>query len=175
MSEEMVFTVSESVATPATPIELSEVGLREREHLQEWVVQSPALLGPDVLIVATEFGRWTANDGTRDADRLDVLGVARSGQLVVAELKRGPAPRTVDMQALNYAARIYNFTLERLATVHANFLASRRVATGQDQALSALRQHAPSLDEDSIQSPPRIIIMASQFGPSVSSTVVFLR
>lgn len=39
----------------------------------------------------------------------------------------------------------------------------------------ALRQHAPSLDEDSIQSPPRIIIKASEFGPSVSSTVVFLR
>lgn len=38
MPDEIVFEVSESKASRAVPISLEQAGLREREHLQEWVV-----------------------------------------------------------------------------------------------------------------------------------------
>jgi hypothetical protein len=100
MSGEMVFTVSGSAATVAQPISLADAGLTERGHLQEWVLVHPEMLGPDVKVVAFEFGRWTATSGALARDRLDVLGLDRDGRLVVVELKRDQAPDTVDMQAL---------------------------------------------------------------------------
>ena len=48
------------------------------------------------------------------ADRLDLLGLDEDGSLV-AELKRGPAPDTVEMQAIKYAAFASRFTVETLA------------------------------------------------------------
>jgi hypothetical protein len=84
------------------------------------------MLGPDVMVVAFEFGRWTAFSGALARDRLDVLGLDRDGRLVVVELKRDQAPDTVDMQALKYAALVSRFTRDDLARVHAQYLTRQR-------------------------------------------------
>src|SRR4051794_26022131 len=84
----VLFEVDGSSVRPASTHSLSELGLLERSHLQEWVLAQPQVLGDDVLIVTSEFDRWAGQDGTRTRDRLDVLGLDSSGRLVVAELKR---------------------------------------------------------------------------------------
>ena len=33
----------------------SELGFRERENLQEWIVNSPSIFGEDILIIQKEF------------------------------------------------------------------------------------------------------------------------
>jgi RecB family endonuclease NucS len=101
--DEVVFAVMGSVANAAERISLADAGLREREHLQEWVIAHPEIIGPDVMIVTFEFDKWSSTSGEQK-DRLDVLGLGKDGRIVVAELKRGRAPDTVDMQALKYAA-----------------------------------------------------------------------
>jgi hypothetical protein len=53
---------------------------------------------------------------------LDVLGLDRSGRLVVAELKRDRAPDTVEMQAIKYAAMASRFTPDVVASQYAAFL-----------------------------------------------------
>ncbi len=103
MAGELVFTVEPGIARRAQAISLADAGLRERSDLQEWVRENPEILGDGVYIVTFEFGAWRARDG-RAADRLDLLGLDDDGRLVVAELKRGPAPDTVEMQAIKYAA-----------------------------------------------------------------------
>jgi hypothetical protein len=75
-------------------------------------------LCPDVLIITFEFDRWSSAAGPQ-RDRLDVLGLGRDGRLVVAELKRGRAPDTVELQAIKYAAMASRFTEELLAELHA--------------------------------------------------------
>ena len=67
----------------------AEVGFREREHLQEWLAAMPDALceamseGHDsLLIIQKEFDGF---DGTRE--RLDLLALDRSGQLVFIENK----------------------------------------------------------------------------------------
>jgi hypothetical protein len=89
--------VAGSAATAAEPISLADAGFKEREHLQEWVLAHPEIIGSDVMIVTFEFDRWSSASGEQK-DRLDVLGLGKDGRIVVAELKRGQAPDTTDMQ-----------------------------------------------------------------------------
>lgn len=103
MGDELVFAVNGQDAHAAEPITLAEAGLKERKHLQEWVLANPRILGPGVLIVTSEFDRC-ASKTNAEKDRLDILGLDKEGRLVVAELKRDAAPDTVEMQAIKYAA-----------------------------------------------------------------------
>lgn len=172
MPKEMVFTVAGAAAVAATPIGLAAAGLKEREHLQEWVLQHPQILG-DVKIVSFEFGRWTGADGGVERDRLDILGVDADGRLVVVELKRDKAPDTVDMQALKYAALVSRFTREDLDKVHAHYLSRKRgEAVMPDEAGAELDEWA-TITEDSLRI-PRLVLMASEFPRTVTATLVFL-
>jgi hypothetical protein len=153
----------------------SRVLPEQRSHLQEWVIAHPKILGSDVYIVAFEFGQWIGLSGSKERDRLDVLGLDRLGQLVIAELKRGMAPDTVEMQGLKYAAMASRFTLERLAALHARFLSTQRGSTvTPEEALAELQAHA-SLVDDSTLRQPRVVLLATDFSKVVTSTVVFLR
>jgi RecB family endonuclease NucS len=78
MPDELVFNVQESRAVPATPISLAEAGLSERQHLQEWVLSHPEIIGDGVLVVTSEFDSWRSATGA-ERDRLDVLGIDREG------------------------------------------------------------------------------------------------
>jgi hypothetical protein len=59
----VVFAVEGSAASAAKRISLAEAGLKEREHLQEWVLSHPEIIGPDVMIVTFEFDKWAATAG----------------------------------------------------------------------------------------------------------------
>ena len=118
MPGELVFTVRSGVG--ARPRGRSASRMRDSESgptLQEWVRENPEILGDGVYIVTFEFDAWRASRRGREADRLDLLGTGRStdGYLVLAELKRGLAPDTVDMQAVKYAAFASRFTVQTLA------------------------------------------------------------
>ena len=173
MANEMVFTVSGTEAVPATPISLAEAGLKEREHLQEWVLQHPQILGGDVKIVSFEFGNWTGSGGSSSHDRLDVLGLDVEGRLVVVELKRDKAPDTVDMQALKYSALVSRFTREDVDKVHAQFLTRKRGEQVSVETAAAELDEWATINEDSLRV-PRMMLMASSFPRTVTATIVFL-
>jgi hypothetical protein len=82
--DEVVFAVAGSTANPAERITLSAAGLQEREHLQEWVITHPEIIGPRVMIVTFEFDHWISASGAQK-DRLDILGLGDDGRIVVAE------------------------------------------------------------------------------------------
>lgn len=173
MPDEHVYAVDGSTAIALEPISLSEAGLTERQHLQEWVLAHPEMLGDDVMIVTFEFDRWWSSGGAPERDRLDVLGLDRSGRLVVAELKRDRAPDTVEMQAIKYAAMASRFTPEILATQHARFRTIRGEPTGTDAALEALQAHSAYRVAENLAK-PRIVLLASSFPPVVTATTVWL-
>ncbi len=174
MSNELVFTFDGAVATPVKQISLADAGLTERRHLQEWVLAHPELLGPDALIVTFEFDRWRSSSGQPERDRLDILGLDKTGHLVVAELKRDRAPDTVEMQAIKYAAMASRFTPEVLALQHARFLSSRGSQTSEEEALELLVAHADyELSSETFLS-PRLILVAADVPPRVTATVVWL-
>ncbi|MEW2592716.1 endonuclease NucS domain-containing protein [Micromonospora aurantiaca] len=169
MPEELLFTVDGITAVPAQPITLAEAGLLERKHLQQWVIDHPQLIGDGIKVVTFEYGRWASTTGST-ASRLDVLGLDRTGRLVVIELKRDRAPDTITMQAINYAAMASRFTLDLLAEVHAAHLGA---AVTSQQALADLMEWSEGLSDETLGL-PRIVLMASDFGPAVTNTALYL-
>ncbi len=177
--DEVVFAVAGSTADPAQRISLAEAGLREREHLQEWVIAHPEIIGPGVMIVTFEFDHWSSASGSQK-DRLDILGLGEDGRIVVAELKRGQAPDTVDMQALKYAAMASRFTPRLLAEYHAKF-SQRKVQNARQaeplteaESLSKLETHSEiGLLPDQLIN-PRVVLLAESYPATVTATAVWL-
>ena len=165
-----MFTVAGSKAVRAERVTLADAGLLERQHLQEWVKEHPDVLGEEVLVVTEEFDRWATAGGEATWERLDVLGLDRTGRLVVAELKRHRAPDTVLVQALNYAAMASRFSLDLLAEAYARY---RGGDATPEAVLNELREWAPNLSDESL-SPPRIVLVAEDFGPILTNTTMFL-
>jgi len=151
---------------------LQAAGLMERAHLQEWVVAHPGILGSGVKIVAVEYAGWVVAGGA-PKDRLDVLGLDTDGRLVVAELKRGIAPDTVEMQAIKYAAMASRFKVDTLAQVHADYSTARGTPMTPEQAAEALQAHAELVSDDTLAN-PRVVVVAQGFTPIVMSSVVWL-
>lgn len=150
------------------PITLASAGLRERQDLQRWVTEHPEMIAPDLLLVTTEFDRWAIRD-QKVADRLDALFLDATGSPLVAELKRDRAEDTVELQALKYAAYCAQLTLDELAEEYAAY---HDVAG--DEARQALLDHAPMVEEAGLQA-IKIRLVAGEFGPSVTSVVLWLR
>jgi len=174
MGEELVFTVTGSEAVPATPISLADAGLREREHLQEWVLANPEILGSGVLIITSEFDRWESRSGA-ERDRLDILGLASDGHLVVAELKRDTAPETIEAQAIKYAAMASRFDSDVLADAYVEFLRNHQDETlTSDEASERLVAHTEFGLTDEALRAPRIVLIATRFPASVTASAVWL-
>jgi len=127
------------------------------------------MLGTDAKIVTFEFGRWAGSSGTT-SDRLDVLAIDRSGRLIVAELKRDKAPDTVTMQALNYAAMASRFSVDTLAQAHALHIGEQ---VSPAEAREELLAWAPGTSDETLGA-PRIVLLASEFGPTITNTALFL-
>ncbi len=84
--------VEQKELTELKLIKFSELGLKERFDIQEWVEKMPSILGEELLIIAKEY---ILPSGTR----LDLLAIDRLANLVVIELKRDDSGCAVDWQA----------------------------------------------------------------------------
>ena len=114
----MIFSISSGLDEVSKIAESSFIGLNiwERQHIEEWIRTNPEILGEDLLVVSTEFDRFTNSN-----DRLDVLALDRSGNLVVIELKRDSAAGYADLQAIRYAAMVSSMTIEVLIPYYVSY------------------------------------------------------
>lgn len=172
---ELVFTVLGKVASLVTSVDLTELGLTEREHLQSWVIAHPKIIGPNVMVVSFEFDQWATPQGSTPKDRLDVLGLDSDGRLVITELKRGMAPDTVDLQAIKYAAMASRMTEETLVNLFAEFrLKTMGEALTPEDALGELLAHAQDGLSSEFLAKPRIVLLAEDFRAVTTSSVVWM-
>jgi hypothetical protein len=171
MADEMLFTMAGSVATPAQMVSLEEAGLADRADLQDWLAANPEILGPAVKIVTFDL-EGPGGAPSHEPDRLSVLGLDQDGRLVVAELKWG---RTSDAEvgAIKLAAQASRLLPESLADLFAYFHSRQHFSLTADEALAELQSHAPELSQESLRR-PRIVLLARDFSPVLTSSVVWL-
>ncbi len=173
---EHVLSINKDKALPLHTVDLAKESYLEREHLQEWLIANPQILGEDVMIVTSEFDRWKTALGDKRKDRLDILAMDSGGRLIVAELKRDKASNDVELQALKYAALVSRFTEDTLVEAHQRFLMRRaggRHVEEADARLSLETHIDGELDKDSWLQ-PLVVLIANDFPETVTNTVVWL-
>lgn len=150
------------------PITMADLGWQERGDIQRWIRAHPDFLGTGLLLIAEEFADWEGARG-RVADRLDLLFLDEDGRLLVVELKRGLAPDRTESQALVYAAYCDELTTSDVAEQFARFH-----GVTADEARERIVGHAAVLATDQ-PGKVRVRLVAEDFPPSVTATVLFLR
>ena len=96
--------------------------MRERQDLQNILKIQIDVIAPDTLVVAEEFGDW---EGSRR--RIDLLGIDKSANLVVIELKRTEDGGHMELQALRYASMISTLTFSELVDIYTRYLAENDI------------------------------------------------
>ena len=148
----------------------ADFGLRERTHLQQWMADTPDALGEELLIIQQEF------DGFADTrERLDLLALDKTGQLVIIENKLDDTGRDVVWQALKYAAYCSTLKKAQVLDIFQRYLDRHRDGGDAETKISEF------LDEDSLDevvlnagTDQRIIFIAANFRREVTAAVLWL-
>ncbi|MEZ9949221.1 DUF4268 domain-containing protein [Vibrio breoganii] len=148
----------------------SDLGFRERDHLQEWLANQPDALGEELLIIQKEFDGF---DDTRE--RLDLLAMDKEGNLIIIENKLDDTGRDVMWQALKYASYCSNLTKSQIVDIYQSYL-TRYCGGGDAKALLCEFLEAPDLSEVVLNSGmnQRLMLVAANFRKEVTSTALWL-
>jgi hypothetical protein len=102
----------EPIETPIT-----EAGRKETEDLEQWIKGNPAILGQDILVIGEQV--------FTKSGPMDLLGIDKSGNLVVVELKRDKLPREALAQAVDYASDIAFWDVDKIGEVCLKYTGQR--------------------------------------------------
>ncbi len=145
-------------------VEFSQLGLRERQDIQEWVAANPGILGDDLLIIGKEFSGFD-----RTNERLDLLAVDLDGRLVIIELKRDDSGADAHWQAIKYASYFQRTTADEIVAMAASYW-----GVSHDNADTRLAEHLDAGDLNALNNDQRIILASHRFAPEVTSAALWL-
>jgi hypothetical protein len=143
-------------------VSFSELDLKERYDIQEWINGTPEILGEALLIIGKEL---TLSSGKR----LDLLTVDKQGALVIVELKRDDSGTDVEWQAIKYASYCSSFSHDEIYKHFAEYL-----GTDDDNAQGEIEKFVDCELED-LNQHQRIILVSKEFHSEVVSAVLWLR
>ncbi len=162
--------LSENQLTRLKERRFADLKLREREHLQEWLVRMPDALGEELLIVQKEF------DGFADTrERLDLLALDKEGRLVVIENKLDDSGRDVVWQALKYVAYCSSLKKAEIVEIYQKYL--NRGSDGANAEMNLCDfLNVEDLDEVVLNTgnEQRLVLIAANFRKEVTATVLWL-
>lgn len=152
-------------------ISFKEVGLKERKDLQEWIANNPIMLGEELLIIQKEF------DGFNDTnERLDLLALDKSGNIVVIENKLDDSGKNVVWQAMKYAGYCSSLRKEDIKVIYQQYLSKIGSTENSEELITEFLNKADfsevQLNQDLTQ---RIILVAREFRKEVTNTVIWAR
>ena len=148
-------------------VDFAQLGLRERQNIQEWIAANPSILGDDLLIISKEFSGFD-----RTAERLDLLAVDKAARLVVIELKRDDTGLDAHWQAIKYASY-----LNRVGADGIIGMLTAHEEMEEADAIDKLLQHIDSDDPNALNAlnnDQRIILASHRFAPEVTSAALWL-
>lgn len=145
-----------------TPTKFQTLNLKERYDIEEWIENSPKILGEDLLIISKELP-------LPSGIRLDLLTIDKNANLVIIELKRDDSGRNVEWQAIKYASYCSNFLKEDIFEYYAVYLGS-----DEDEAQLKIEEF---IDEEieNLNEKQRIVLVSKEFHSDVISAVFWLR
>jgi len=88
---------------------LKDEGRTEPYDLEPWLESNAGILGPDIVII----GRQTMSK----SGPIDLLGIDKTGNIVIVEIKRDKLPREALAQAIDYASDAAEWSVEKLGEI----------------------------------------------------------
>ncbi|MGQ2969063.1 MAG: DUF4268 domain-containing protein [Allorhizobium sp.] len=153
-----------------SPRSFTELGFKERAHLQEWIANQPDALGEELLIIQKEFAGFSDTQ-----ERLDLLAIDKQGSLVVIENKLDDTGRDVTWQALKYASYCARLTSDDIRDIFQKYLDGRGPGSIAEEQLCDFlnvdEYEDVTLNKGLTQ---RIMLVAANFRKEVTSTVLWL-
>lgn len=173
-------------------VSLSELKVKERYDLQEWLASTPEVFDVlddeegSLLIISKEL---PVNADSPNGIRADLIALDRKGRLVVIELKRGEARGDVDWQAIKYAARCARYTPAKLIEIASEYMKksaaevsraiyehiSGTVEERREYTDEEIRDELSFIESDRDLLETRIVLVAQQVNPEVASSALWLR
>jgi hypothetical protein len=145
----------------AKPEQLAVSSLATEQLLESMIVAAPSMLSDEWLLIGRQVD-------TGHGGRIDLLGIAPDGSLVLIELKRNRTPRDVVAQALDYAGWVKKLETEDIARIYARF------APGKDLAEDFRARFGGELDEETLNESHQIIVVATELDDSTERIVNYL-
>jgi len=147
----------------------SDYGIKERDHLQEWIANEPDCLGEELLIIQKEF------DGFDDTkERLDLLALDKDGNLVIIENKLDDSGRDVVWQALKYTSYCSTLRTEQIIDIYQKYLDIEGKKEDSKASIMEFLQIEDSNELFLNRGDQRIIFIANKYRKEVTSTVFWL-
>lgn len=147
----------------------SELGFKERDHLQEWIAKNPEVLGEELLIIQKEF------DGFNDTnERLDLLAIDKNSNLVIIENKLDDSGRDLTWQALKYTSYCSTLSTTQIIRIYQSYL--DKYFSNED-AKQLILDFLDLEDENDLllnKNDQRIIFVSNNYRKEVTSTVLWL-
>lgn len=144
------------------PTGFSELGLKERFDIQEWIEKTPEILGEELLVISKELILPSGK-------RLDLLAIDKYASLVVIELKRDDSGSSVEWQSIKYASYCSNFSPNEIFRIFSEYK-----NTSADEASKNIEEFINN-DIESLNNSQRIILASKEFNSEVVSAVLWLR
>ncbi len=88
---------------------LADGGRTEAQDLEGWIEEDPSIVRKGLCLIGRQV--------TTSSGSLDLLAIDRTGDLVIIELKRDRLPREALAQAIDYAADVANWSIDKLSEV----------------------------------------------------------
>lgn len=99
----------------------------------------------------------------------------KDGNLVVVELKRDDSGKSVELQAIKYAAYCSTLTLEKVSELYRDFKGKRGEVLSDEQAKAEILTYIENNEFERLNDRPRIILASREFRPEVTASVLWLR
>lgn len=146
----------------------SELGFKEREHLQEWLEHNPDAFGEELLLIQKEF------DGFDDTkERLDLLAIDKQGNLVIIENKLDDSGRNATWQVLKYASYCSSLSKQQIKDIYQDYLNKNNRNKNSEEIISEFL-NAEDFGEIQLNQNQRIILVSGNYRKEVTSTVMWL-
>ncbi|MEO0900251.1 MAG: DUF4268 domain-containing protein [Bacteroidota bacterium] len=148
----------------------SELGFRERDHLQEWIAKDPSCLGEELLIIQKEF------DGFQNTrERLDLLALDKEGRLVIIENKLDDSGRDVSWQAIKYASYCSSLSKDEIRRIFQDYLDRyEKGLLAEERIVEFLGKEDFAEIQLNTGYTQRLMLVAANFRKEVTSTILWL-
>jgi len=163
-----LYEINNNELKPLVGTSFQDQNLWERRDLQRLFKANIAVIDPNILVLAEEFGEWS--EGSR---RVDLLAIDKDANLIVIELKRTEDGGHMELQAIRYAAMVANMTWDFAVSIYERFLSENNIDLDAESRMCEFLGWDEPRQDDFAQN-VRIILAAADFSKEITTSVLWL-